>query len=174
MRTTILRACTVLAASCCLILGARSQTVTAPTPAQPIAPQVPAVPTTSPAAPAPARYGFAMQGATWRLPGSGALPALSVTVAPFATVMDSAGHPIVKRPQKVAFTIIRRPDANSTDLKAILNKGWLFTTTITFYDASGKAIETVSYGNSVLKSLTDIFDAQGQLAERLDFEYLLP
>ena len=60
MKTRILRACTVIAASCFVILGARSQTMTAPATAQPAAPVTvqPVTPptpllATTPAAPAP-------------------------------------------------------------------------------------------------------------------------
>jgi hypothetical protein len=177
MKTRILRACTAIAASCCVILGARSQTVTAPVTAQPVTPPTP-LQASPAAATAPPRYSFSMQGANWRLPSSGAFPALSGTgVQPVNDVIGGgvpapSAHPKDAPPPKhVPVSIVRRPDAASTDLKALMNNGWRFTLTITVYDSRGKSVETLVYGNAVVKSVTDIFDAQRQLEEQLEFEY---
>ena len=174
MKTRVLRACTAIAASCCVILGARSQTMTAPATAQPVAP-VTVQPVTPPtpllattpaaAAPTPAPYSFSMQGvnpngANWSLPSSGVFPALSVTQGVCAT----------KIPKYCYVSIVRRPDAASTDLKALMNNGWLFTLAVTMYGKSGEAIRTVAFGKARVTSVTAIFDAQRQLEEKLDFQ----
>jgi hypothetical protein len=184
MKTRILRACAAIAASCFVILGARSQTVTAPAAVQPAAPvtvQPVAPPTpllaTTPAAPAP--YSFSMQGvnsngANWSLPSSGALPALSMTgPQQTANVVGSAPTPSkqLPAPRKPCFvSIVRRPDAASNDLKALMNNGWPFTLTVTMYGPSGQAVQVIAFGNSRVKAVTAILDAQRQLDEQLNFQ----
>ncbi len=188
MKTRILRACTAIAASCFVILGARSQTVTAPAavksapPAtvQRVTTPAPLVATT-PAAPAPtpAPYSFSMQGvnsngANWSLPGSGAFPALSMTGPQQATnVVESApttSKHLPTPPKPCLVSIVRRPDAASTDLKALMNNGWPFTLTVTIYSSSGQAVEAIAFGNSRVKSVAAVFDAQRQLDEQLSFQ----
>jgi len=190
MKRRILRACTAIAASCFVILGARSQTVTAPATAQPavpvtVQPVTPPTPllATSPAAPAPtpAPYSFSMQGvnsngANWSLPSSGAFPALSMTgpQQPATNVIGSAPNtpskqlPASRKPCYVS--IVRRPDAASNDLKALMNNAWPFTLTVTIYGPSGQAVQAIAFGNSRVKSVTAIFDAQRQLDEQLNFQ----
>lgn len=188
MKTRILRACTAIAASCFVILGARSQTVTAPATVQPAAPVTvqPVTPptpllATTPAAPAPtpARYSFSMQGvyssgANWSLPSSGAFPAVSMT-GPQRTA-DVIGSPTTPSkhlpapPKPCSVSIVRRPDAASNDLKALMNNAWPFTLTVTIYSPSGQAIEAVAFGTSRVKAVTAILDAQRQLEEQLNFQ----
>lgn len=187
MKTRILRACTAIAASCFVILGARSQTVTAPATVRPAAPMTvqPVTPPTpllaaTPAAPppTPAPYSFSMQGvnsngANWSLPSSGAFPALSMTgPQQAANVVESAptsSKRLPAPPKPCSVSIVRRPDAASNDLKALMNNQWPFTLTVTIYSSGGQAVETIAFGKSRVKSVTAIFDAQRQLEERLDF-----
>jgi hypothetical protein len=188
MQTRILRACAASAASCFVILGARSQTVTAPATAQPAAPVTvqPVTPptpllATTPAAPAPtpAPYSFSMQGvnsngATWSLPSSGAFPALSMTGPQQASnVVESAPRPSkqIPAPRPPCYvSIVRRQDAASNDLKALMNNGWPFTLTVTIYGPSGQAVQAIAFTNSRVKSVTAIFDSQRQLDEQLNFQ----
>jgi len=188
MKTRILRACTVIAASCFVILGARSQTMTAPATAQPAAPVTvqPVTPptpllATTPAAPAPtqAPYSFSMlgvnaNGANWSLPSSGAFPALSMTGPQQASsVVESAPRPskqIPVPPKPCSVLIVRRPDAASNDLKALMNNGWPFTLTVTINGPSGQAVQAIAFVNSRVTSVTAIFDAQRQLDEQVNFQ----
>ncbi len=186
MKKKVLRACTAIAAISCLILSARSQTVTAPATVQPAAPVTvqPVTPptpllATTPAAPAPTRYSFSMQGvnsngANWSLPSSGAFPALSITgPQQAADVVASAPTPskrLPAPPKPCSVSIVRRPDAASNDLKALMNNGWPFTLKVTIYGPSGQGIGVIAYGNSRVKSVSAIFDAQRQLDEQLNFQ----
>ena len=104
--------------------------------------------------------GVNSSGATWSLPSSGVFPALSVT-------QGMCGATI---PKYCYVSIVRRPDAASNDLKALMNNGWLFTLTVTIYGKSGEAIGTVAFGKARVTSVTAILDAQRQLEEKLDFQ----